>query len=153
MLANFWNLRVSDRLTQWKDFRRNLSDLPLDAALKDINNAWSTAPFVGYYLDPSNPLAWPDPWTLLAENYWCDVAKALGIVYTLYFTQHQNVPMELRIYYDYQDKSRYNLAWINNGKYILNYHPYEIVNSKSVEDKKLQMLYRYSTMDLALDKY
>jgi len=153
MWTNFWNLRVNDRLAQWKDIRHRLSDLPIDQAVKELNDIWSSAPFVNYYLDPSNPRSWPDPWTLLAENYWCDVAKALGIVYTLYFTRHRPVPMEIRIYYDYQDKSRYNLSWIDNGKYILNCYPYEIVNTESVKDNKLQLLYQYSSMDLALDKY
>ena len=114
---------------------------------------WSTAPFVNYNLDPSDPNSWPDPWTLLAENYWCDVAKALGIIYTIYFTHHSDTPMELRVYYDYKDKERYTVAWLDKGKYILNYWPYEIVNTKQVEEKQMHLLYQYSNTDLALEKY
>ena len=153
MWQNFWNLRINDRLTQWKDFRHQLDRLPLESAVVELNNMWSTAPFITYNLDPSDPKSWPDPWTLLAENYWCDVAKALGIVYTIYFTHHRNTPMEIRVYYDYKDKQRYTLAWIDHGKYILNYWPYEIVNTKQVEEKQLQLLYQYSSTDLALEKY
>jgi hypothetical protein len=153
MWQNFWNLRVNDRLAQWKDFRHQLSDLPLDQAVIELNNMWSTAPFVNYNLDPSDPKTWPDPWTLLAENYWCDIAKALGIVYTIYFTSHKIIPIEIRVYYDYTDKMRYALVWIDNGKYILNYWPYEIVNTKLVEEKQLHLLYRYSSTDLQLEKY
>jgi len=119
----------------------------------ELNKMWSTAPFVNYNLDPSEPKSWPDPWTLLAENYWCDVAKTLGIVYTLYFTNHKSTPTEIRVYYDYQDKIKYTVAWIDHGKYILNYYPYEIVNIKYIEEKQLQLLYQYSNTDLALDKY
>ena len=90
---------------------------------------------------------------LLAENYWCDVAKTLGIVYTIYFSSHRTVPMEIRVYYDYKEKTRHNLAWIDRGKYILNYYPYEIVNTELVEEKQLQLLYQYSNIDLQLDKY
>ena len=153
MWQNFWNLRVNDRLAEWKDFRHELDRLPLESAVIELNNMWSTAPFVNYNLDPSDPNTWPDPWTLLAENYWCDVAKALGILYTIYFTHHRNTPMELRVYYDYKDKQRYTVAWLDNGKYILNYWPYEIVNTKQVEEKQLQLLYQYSSTDLALEKY
>ena len=153
MWTNFWNLRINDRLAEWKDFRHKLSDLPLESALVELNKMWSTAPFVNYNLDPSEPKSWPDPWTLLAENYWCDVAKTLGIVYTLYFTNHKSTPAEIRVYYDYQDKIKYTVAWIDHGKYILNYYPYEIVNIKYVEEKQLQLLYQYSNTDLALDKY
>lgn len=153
MWQNFWNLRVNDRLTQWKDFRHELDRLPLETAVVELNNMWSTAPIVNYNLDPSDPNIWPDPWTLLAENYWCDVAKALGILYTIYFTSHRTTPMEMRVYYDYKDKTRYTVAWLDNGKYILNYWPYEIVNTKQVEEKQLHLLYQYSSTELALEKY
>jgi len=153
MWQNFWNLRANDRLAQWKDFRHQLDKLPLESAVVELNDMWSTAPFVNYNLDASDPNTWPDPWTLLAENYWCDVAKSLGIAYTLYFTSHKNTPIEIRVYYDYKDKTRHSVAWLDDGKYILNYWPYEIVNTKQVEEKQLHLLYQYSSTDLALDKY
>jgi len=153
MWANFWNLRVNDRLAEWKDFRHKLSDLPLAEAVVELNQMWSTAPFVTYYLDPSAPDTWPDPWTLLSENYYCDVAKSLGILYTIYFTSHKLVGVEFRTYYNYQTKTRSNVVWIDGGKYILNYWPYEIVNTKLIEEKQLQILYSYTTQDLQLEKY
>ena len=153
MWQNFWNLRVNDRLTQWKDFRHQLDRLPLESALVELNNMWSTAPIVNYNLDPSDPVSWPDPWTLLAENYYCNIAKSLGMLYTIYFTGHKSVDMDLRIYYDYKDKDRYSVAYIDQGKYILNYWPYEIVNTELVEEKQLQLLYQYSSKDLQLEKY
>ena len=152
MWSNFWNLRVNDRLTQWKEFRHKLSNLPLEKAIAEVNAMWSTAPFVTYYLPPDRPEEWPDPWELLAENYYCDIAKALGIIYTIYFTSHK-IDMDLRIYYDYKEKERYNLAYLADGKYILNYWPHEIVNTQQIEEKQLQLLYRYSSIDLQLDKF
>jgi len=153
MWQNFWNLRINDRLTQWKDFRHQLDRLPLESAVVELNNMWSTAPIINYNLDPSDPKTWPDPWTLLAENYWCDVAKSLGIVYTIYFSSHKLTPMEIRVYYDYKDKTRHCVAWLDHGKYILNYWPYEIVNTEQIEEKQLQLLYQYSSTDLQLEKY
>lgn len=153
MWQNFWNLRVNDRLAEWKDFRHELDRLPLESAVVELNEMWSSAPLINYNLDPSDPNTWPDPWTLLAENYWCDVAKALGIAYTIYFTSHRSIPLEIRVYYDYKDKTRHTVAWIDSGKYILNYWPYEIVNTEQVEEKQLQLLYQYSSTDLQLEKY
>ena len=153
MWQNFWNLRVNDRLTQWKEFRHQLDRLPLESAVVELNNMWSTAPIINYNLDPSDPKTWPDPWTLLAENYWCDVAKSLGIAYTIYFSSHKLTPMEIRVYYDYKDKTKHCVAWLDHGKYILNYWPYEIVNTKQIEEKQLQLLYQYSSTDLQLEKY
>lgn len=153
MYKNFWNLRASDRLVEWKDFRRSISEVPFDKAIEMVNELWSTAPFVTYYLSADEPNTWPDPWALLAENYYCDVAKCLGIMYTIYFSGHKSVPMEFQIYYDYEDKVRFNLAWVDGGKYILNYYPYEIVNKELVQEKNLQLLYTYSAKDLQLEKY
>ena len=153
MWSNFWMLRVSDRLSQWKDFRHKLSGLPLDKAVVEVNAMWSTAPFVTFYLPHDNTETWPDPWELLAENYYCDVAKALGILYTIYFSSHKTTNLELHIYYDYQTKTRSNVVWIDGGKYILNYWPHEIVNTELIEEKQLRLLYSYTTQDLQLDKY
>jgi hypothetical protein len=153
MLNNFWNLRVNDRLAEWKNFRHKLSDLPIDQAIPELNSFWSGAPYVTFYLDPSDPSTWPDPWTLLAENYYCNVAKALGILYTIYFTSHRTSDIKLLVYYDYNDKERYTVVNMDQGKYILNYWPYEIVNTKQIEEKQLQLLYQYSSTDLQLDKY
>lgn len=151
MWRDFWNLRINDRLSKWKDFRHELDRLPLKSAITELNDMWSTAPFVNHNLSQDDTTNWPDPWTLLAENYWCGVAKALGILYTIYLTSHKDVNLELRIYYDYKEKERYSIAWIDNGKYILNYWPFEIVNTKQVKDLKL--LHRYTKEDLKLDKF
>ena len=153
MYNNFWNLRVNDRLTYWKDFRHKLSDLQYSKAVEELNNLWSTAPFVTFYLSPDAPDTWPDPWTLVAENYYCDIAKALGIIYTIYFTGHKCNNTELRVYYDYSSKTRYNVAWLEQGKYILNFYPYEIVNTEQIEKMQLQLLYQYTIKDLQLEKY
>lgn len=153
MWTDFWMLRISDRLTQWKELRRTLSNQSLQMAVAEVNALWSTAPFVARYLVAESPEKWPDPWELLAENTYCDIAKALGILYTIYFTSHKNVQMELRIYYDHTSQVRSNVVWINGGEYILNYWPHEIVNTVIIEEKQLQLLYQYSTKDLQLDRY
>ena len=43
-------------------------------------------------------------------------------------------PMEIRVYYDYKDKTKHTMVWLDDGKYILNYWPYEIVNTKQIEE-------------------
>jgi hypothetical protein len=42
---------------------------------------------------------------------------------------------------------------VDQGKYIINYWPYEIVNTKQLEETQLTLLYQYSSTDLALEKY
>jgi hypothetical protein len=138
----------------WKEFRKEIGQLSLDSAVSEVANMWGGAPYINYYVNPNNPKEWPDPWTMLAENYYCDLAKALGILYTIYFSEHKNAHPEIRIYYDYKTKERHNVVWLKNGKYILNWWPYEIVNTSDIEkETDVKLLHRYKEKDLNLDRY
>lgn len=150
-----WHLKIDERLKKWRDFRSHLGQLSFNQALTKTQDLWRTAPYVNYYLDPAKPELWPDPWTLLAENYYCDVAKTLGIIYTIYLSEHrqQAENFEFRVVLDKTDKYQYNLACFDSGKYVLNYWPTEIVNIEQVLEKDIRNLYQYSSKDLALEKY
>jgi len=95
---------------------------------------------------------WPDPWTLIFENMYCDVAKCLGIVYTMLLTEHRkNLEVEIRTYIDPKNNYEYNLAYFNQGKYILNMIDGEVVNNTQVE--KLVLKKQYSAAQLQLEHY
>lgn len=126
-----WKLDASERISRWRLFRKTLDDVELEQALLLTAELWQTAPFSPYYLDPSDSSNWPDPWTLIAENYYCDVAKALGMLYTIQLSKH-NLPGTIRIYYDSASRTNYSLSWFDDGKYILNMTDGEIVNIKQV---------------------
>ena len=149
-----WTLNSNARLARWRAIRQNLSKIELEPALLQTAEIWATSPFMVLYLDPSSLSKWPDPWELLVENYYCDIARCLGIVYTIYFTEHKSeLTPEIRIYQDLKQRVLYSLVWFNEGKYILNWGPGEIVNKEHIEEKQLQLLYRYTSEDLKLDSY
>lgn len=149
-----WTLNSNARLARWRAIRQNLSKIELEPALLQTAEIWATSPFMVFYLDPSSLSKWPDPWELLVENYYCDIARCLGIVYTIYFTEHKSeLTPEIRIYQDLKQRVLYSLVWFNEGKYILNWGPGEIVNKEHIEEKQLQLLYRYTSEDLKLDSY
>lgn len=145
-----WSLNSENRLQSWKRFRKSISTMPLEEAITATGKLWASAPWTPYYLDADNPSDWPDPWTLLDENYYCDLAKALGIVYTLALSEHNNISAEVRVYKDPNKHYFYNLAWIDDGKYILNMQDGEIVNKEQF-DKTLQLQFKYSTKELKLE--
>lgn len=148
-----FKLPPSNRLDFWKSFRSQLNDLPLFVALGKTQELWDTCPFTPYYLDPENAMSWPDPWQLLIENYYCDLAKTLGILYTIYFTDHRRtLAPEIRIYYDYQTKYSYHVAWLCQGKYVLNLVEGEIVNKEHI-NQQLKLTHRYTATDLKLEQY
>lgn len=140
------------RLKAWRDFRNSIEDLSLEKALAQTAEFWAGAPFVPYNLDASAPQAWPDPWTLIYENSYCDVAKCLGIVYTISLTQHKTAGIEFRVYQDPKTRYEYNLAWIAQGKYILNMVDGEVLNNKQF-DKSLKLIKQYSEEQLQLENY
>ena len=78
-----FQLKTEDRLRAWREFRYSIGRLPLDQALQQTVELWSRAPFIPYHLDAKDRMSWPDPWQLVDENIYCDLAKALGIMYTM----------------------------------------------------------------------
>ncbi len=150
-----WSLLPNDRLHDWKEFRANIGTVDVHQAIVDTVHLWSYAPFVNYYLPSDDPTQWPDPWTLLYENYYCDLAKALGMLYTLYLSSHykKNInELEIRVFKDSDTKEIFNTVWVDQGKYILNFS-YDTVVNKTLFDEKLVLVHRYSVDDLKLDLY
>jgi hypothetical protein len=148
-----FQLKAEDRIRSWREFRTTIESLPLDQALAQTAELWAGAPFVPYNLDPGVPQTWPDPWTLIYENVYCDVAKCLGIVYTIALTAHKHdTDVEFRIYRDTKTGYEYNLAWFARGKYILNMIDGEVVNIKQF-DKKLKLLQQFGEKQLQLENF
>jgi len=148
-----FKLKPSDRLGRWKSFRNSLNDFSIGKALELTNELWSVCPFIPFYLDVNDPKSWPDPWQLLQENYYCDIAKSLGIVYTIYLTKHQNeVQPEIRIYLDSKTKHQYSIAYFCQGKYVLNLVEGQVVNKEHI-NQDFKLIRCYTAADLQLEKY
>jgi len=129
-----FKLSAEDRLRSWRDFRNSLEKLPLEQALSQTAELWSRTPFSPYYLDINDPTNWPDPWQLINENYYCDIAKCLGIIYTISLTTHiKDLEIEFRNYTNPKTRHSYNLSWINQGKYVLNLIDGEVVNKEQLD--------------------
>ena len=148
-----WPDRYEDRLSQWHQLRQDNQINNLETALLTINDWWQQCPWTPYYLHWDDLETWPDPWDLLADNHFCNLAKALGIVYTLHLSEHgTNLEMSIRVYQDPASRGQYNLAWIDQGKYVLNFISDEIVNRTQIP-KELKFLVELSSQDLKLDSY
>jgi len=148
-----FKLSTNDRLDRWKSFRFALNDFPIGKAIELTNELWAACPFTPFYLDLEDPSSWPDPWTLLEENYYCDLAKVLGIIYTLHLCDHgKNLKPELRIYLNTKTRHTYHIAYLCDGKYVLNLIEGEIVNKEHI-NQELRLKYRYTAADLKLEQY
>lgn len=148
-----FQLLTEDRLRSWREFRSSLDLLLIEDALARTAEFWARAPFSPYHLESTDSKNWPDPWTLIDENIYCDVAKCLGIVYTITLTKHRkNLDVEVRVYTDPQTGYEYNLAWFSQGKYILNMIDGEILNIEQF-NKTLKLKRKFTAVELQLENY
>lgn len=150
-----WNSTPDERLREWKQFRETIGQLPLLEACIKTTHLWSYAPYVAHYLDPNQKesvVSWPDPWTLLYNNYYCDVAKSLGMLYTLYLSKHASNNIELLLGVDIKSKEPYNIVSVDNGKYILNLEFDTVVNKEQVPLTFI-IKHKYTATDLNLDQF
>jgi len=121
-----WQSDYHDRLANWADLRKQCNTLSLPEQSIMINNWWWQAPMVNRCVRWNEVDFWPDPWELLTNSGYCDLARALGIVYT--FIMLDNILYKnLEIAETDQD----NLVLIDSGKYILNWAPGEMLNIDS----------------------
>jgi hypothetical protein len=148
-----WKLESSERVSHWRVFRKTLDSMTLDQALEAVAAYWQPCTFVPYYLDLDKSDSWPSPWDLIYNNTYCDLAKCLGIVYTITLTAHRNqLDTEIRVYKDTTTGYEYNLAWFNQGKYVLNMIDGAVVNNKQF-DKTLELIKQYTAVELQLENY
>lgn len=66
---------------------------------------------------------WPNPWQLLNDNVYCNLARALGIVYTILMLERTDIDA-IQI----TEGDQGNLVLIDYGKYILNWGRDRLLN-------------------------
>ena len=115
-----WHLDTQARLSHWHDFRQKIAALPIEQAVHMTNELWTTAPISNPYYTADQPSEWPDPWQLVVDNSYDDIAKTLGMLYTITLS-HKEISGEIRCYRDRKRSEDINLAWLEHGKYVLNY--------------------------------
>lgn len=120
-----WSKTFDQRLSSWYNLRQSVKTKPIESALNDINQWWYSSPWQPYYLHWDDQDTWPDPWQLLSDNVYCDLARGLGILYTISFVDRADmVDAELIL-----TKKGYNLVSVAQGKYILNWTQDAVVNN------------------------
>ena len=120
-----WPVTFADRLESWTALRNQAADLPAESGLQKINSWWFNAPWQPYYLHWDDQQDWPDPWQLLNDNYYCDVARGLGILYTITLLDRADLASAELVLTD----DGYNLVLMDQTKYILNWDRNTIVNT------------------------
>jgi hypothetical protein len=121
-----WKTQYQERLADWYNLRQVASSANSIHQLQLINDWWLQAPIVNRVIVWDDPTEWPNPWDLLTNSGYCELARALGIVYTLMLL---DTPLytNLKIINNGSD----NLVLVDDGKYILNWAIGEMLNTHS----------------------
>ena len=141
----WFNGRTEQRILAWRDFRRSLHSWPKD--LDSVAIAWSKAPLMNY-LHMDHKEQWPDPWRLIADNSYCDIAIALGMIYTLYYSSYPQKDSLRMIGYRLRSSHKeVNLVLCEGEKYVLNYELGRLVNIPDASQLGA-MTYNYTAREL-----
>jgi len=120
-----WPQTFDVRLASWTQLRDQCQTLSLESALTAVNTWWFNSPWRPYYLHWDDQPKWPDPWQLLSDNVYCDLARGLGILYTISMLDRADmVDAELVL-----TETGDNLVQVAKEKYILNWSPDSVVNT------------------------
>lgn len=139
-----WPTQFEHRLAAWHTLRQPLEDKTLPELLQNINVWWQQTPWCPYHLHWDDRKDWPDPWQLLSDNIYCDLARALGIMYTMVLTDCYDLS-DSRIV----ETDQGNLVQINQGKYILNWGR-DIVLNNNLEQQKIKNVIEFSDIKIQL---
>jgi hypothetical protein len=120
-----WPASFGARFESWNLLRDQCQNLPAQSALEHINSWWFCAPWQPYYLHWDDQQVWPDPWQLLSDNVYCEVARGLGIVYTINLLDRADLLPAALVLTD----SGHNLVLVAKEKYILNWEADNVVNT------------------------
>jgi hypothetical protein len=121
-----WKTVYQERLADWVQLRQAAVLVKQSEQLRLINDWWFKAPIVNHLINWEDTQSWPTPWELLNNNGYCELARALGIVYTVMLVDNKSYT-DLKIIQTKED----NLVLVDDGKYILNWAPGEMLNTHS----------------------
>jgi hypothetical protein len=129
LLPTVFDLHGAERLLAWKSFRNQLeSD---NSPFQSVVEFWAKAPLVNFYLDPNQPSCWPDPWHLIIDGRYDDLAVVLGMLYTIKLTDRfSNINLE--IYMSAEEKN--TIFFLKADKNILNLEYNRVIDVSKLYD-------------------
>jgi hypothetical protein len=127
-VTNVFQLNYDSRLKSWYDLRKSLENVDLETKCVEIDKWWQFVPLVNYHLHPHEVSAWPGPWDLLTDNIYCNLARGLGMIYTLLLLGVTDIDFCLATDDNSEEVA---LVLVDNAKYVMNYWPGMVLNIKS----------------------
>ena len=122
---NVFQLNYDTRLRSWYDLRHRVENTDTQTKCVEVDAWWQQAPMVSHYLHPHDIQQWPSPWDLLVDNTYCQIARGLGMVYTLSLVGITALDFVL----GKDDNDEVALVMVDHAKYTLNHYPGSVISS------------------------
>jgi hypothetical protein len=135
-----FDLYGNERLTEWRRIRNQIEQ-DVDP-FQTVLSVWSRAPLVNSYIDSDRPDEWPDPWHLILDNRYDDLALTLGIMYTLKLTQ-RFMNEKFKIHKSMQGKENFYL--VIDNKICFDIANRQLLTDKVVLDNPITLVYSSDT--------
>ncbi len=131
-----FDLFGNNRLTKWKEIRDEIETATDPLTL--VAELWARAPLVNPFLEPTNPDSWPDPWHLVLDDRYDDLAIVIGMLYTIKLTQ-RFMDSDCEIHMSVRDeKLDPEFFLIVDGRLVLNIEPRKVVDKSQLNyDSKI----------------
>jgi len=127
-----------ERLRVWRDFRNYLETSK--HPIQDTIDFWNDAPLYAIATDPYDEDSWPDPWTMILNNEYCNFVKILGIFYTLQLTDRfTNSRFEIHIVLDKKESDMKYLLFVDNQ--AIGYYYDRSIDTKELPSLECQIRY------------
>lgn len=136
-------LSPDERLSSWRDFRKNLNFDDSNQAFHQVLKLWSSAPITAKMIDPLDQYTWPTVWEILHMGAVCENSTALGIGQTIYYAD-QTREVEF-LYVNDRHLEIEKLCALIDQKYLFNL---EYTTISNYPNENYSILHRVSMLDI-----
>lgn len=124
-MINVFQLNYDSRLKSWYELRKSIEKADVATKCVEIDKWWQHAPLVTHYLHPKDKQAWPGPWDLLVDNQYCNIARGLGMIYTLLLSGIEDIDFCIALDDNSEEVA---IVIVDRAKYVMNYWPNMVLN-------------------------
>ena len=136
-MINVFQLNYDSRLKSWYELRKSIEKADVATKCVEIDKWWQHAPLVTHYLHPKDKQEWPGPWDLLVDNQYCNIARGLGMIYTLLLSGIEDIDFCIALDDNSEEVA---IVIVDRVKYVLNYWPDSVLNINLQDFKVVQTI-------------
>ena len=136
-MINVFQLNYDSRLKSWYELRKSIEKADVATKCVEIDKWWQHAPLVTHYLHPKDKQEWPGPWDLLVDNQYCNIARGLGMIYTLLLSGIEDIDFCIALDDNSEEVA---IVIVDRVKYVLNYWPNSVLNINLQDFKVVQTI-------------